>query len=91
LLRDFEKVPQKFAGVESVTLEGANSQVGATRKITWSNKQEVTQRLIELSDLHYRITWETIGANFATDSSAAISTVELTRITETKETLVSWR
>ena len=37
--------------------------VGATRTIKWKSGEEVQQRLLELSDLHFQIVYENIGGN----------------------------
>ena len=91
-MRDFQAVPKHFSGVSEVQLSGdgnANT-VGITRVIKWKSGEEVRQQLLELSDQSWRIVWETVGANHTTDASAAITTVKLYRVTETKETLVEW-
>ena len=90
LLRDFEAVPKVFEGVESVTLDGSPHAVGSTRTIKWKSGEELSQKLLELSDLHFTVSWENALANFPTDSSAQITTVQLHRITETKGTFVRW-
>ncbi len=91
VVRDFTAVPKRFASVETVTLDGPSAfSVGAHRTIKWKSGEEVTQRLLEVSDLHYHIAYETTASNVPGDASAAITTIRLYRISETKQTLVSW-
>jgi hypothetical protein len=91
IVRDFSAVPKRFASVESVALDGPSAfAVGVHRIIKWKSGEEVTQRLLELSDLHYTLSYETTASNVPGDASAAITSIRLHRISETKQTLVSW-
>lgn len=91
VVRDFAAVPTHFSGVKAVELEGGGpTSVGVVRVVKWATGEERRQQLIELSDQYRHITWETVGANHQTESSAQISCIRLFRITETKECLVEW-
>jgi len=92
-VRDFtfpgKLLPSVIASAKIV--QGASAfEVGAVREVKWKSGEVKKQRLIELSDQYRRITWETIEAEPPTETSAAITTVKLVRITETNGTLVEW-
>jgi hypothetical protein len=90
VVRDFSAVPRHFSGVNDVALvgEGNATSVGNIRVVKWRSGEERRHQLIELSDQYRKISWETVGANHQTESSAQQSTIRLFRITETKECLV---
>jgi len=92
-LRDFsfpgKLLPTLIASVKIV--EGHSAfEVGAIREIKWKSGERRKQRLLELSDQFHRMTWETIDAEPPSETSAAITTLRLFRITETNGTLVEW-
>jgi len=96
VLRDFTAPAKLFKTVESVRLEDGASptQVGAVRVVKFAGVGVVKrQQLLELSDLHYRIVWET-SVNATEDNvsevAAHITTVQLYRVTENHSTYVSW-
>jgi len=72
-------------------LDGARpTEVGALRTLKWSEGETVTQRLLELSDLERRVVWETVAAEPSSEVTAAITTLQAHRITESNSTLLSW-
>jgi len=96
VLRDFTAPAKLFKTVESVTMEGgaAPTQVGAVRVVKFVVGGVVKrQQLLELSDLHYRIVWETSApttGDAVSEVAAHITTVQLYRVTENNSTYVSW-
>uniref|UniRef100_A0A6B2LPU6 Bet v I/Major latex protein domain-containing protein n=1 Tax=Arcella intermedia TaxID=1963864 RepID=A0A6B2LPU6_9EUKA len=93
VLRDFTSPAKLFKTVESVKMEGdaASTQVGAVRVVKFANVEVVKrQQLLELSDLHYRIVWETSPTESVSEVAAHITTVQLYRVTENNSTYVSW-
>eukprot|EP01100_Stratorugosa_tubuloviscum_P009326 TRINITY_DN3900_c0_g1_i1.p1 TRINITY_DN3900_c0_g1~~TRINITY_DN3900_c0_g1_i1.p1 ORF type:complete len:147 (-),score=68.04 TRINITY_DN3900_c0_g1_i1:74-514(-) len=91
-LRDFTFPARAIPTIESVIIEDNRdpSAVGATRVIRWKTGESRKQRLIELSDQHYRITWELIESDPIAEASAVITSVKLYRISENNTTLVEW-
>jgi len=92
-LRDFTFPARLLHSViASVHIEEGKSQfeVGAVRDIKWKSGESRKQRLIELSDQFRTIAWETIDADPPSETSAAITSIKLFRITETNGTLVQW-
>ncbi len=71
--------------------DGANPHtVGGFRSMKWKTGESRVDRLLELSDQYRKITWEMIHAEPQAESSAAITTVRLFRITEVNHTLIQW-
>jgi len=92
-LRDFTAPAKLFKTVESVILEGGAhpTQVGAVRVVKFAHVDAVKrQTLLELSDLHYRIVWETSPSEVISEVAAYVTTVQLYRVTENDSTYVSW-
>eukprot|EP01080_Neovahlkampfia_damariscottae_P001886 gene1886-1027_t len=91
-IRDFT-FPEKLLKsiIEGCSMENSASphEVGALRNIKWKTGDERTDRLLCLDDLHYTMIWELVKGEFV-ESSAKISTITCTRITDTNSTLVSW-
>jgi len=97
ILRDFTSAQKLFHTVESVTIEDnlSSTAVGAVRQLKFKNGGVIRrQRLLEVSDVHHRISWEQIPSDKAEGVEsvvqAVLSTVELHRITENNTTYVSW-
>jgi len=65
-------------------------ELGAVREVVWKSGEKKKQRLIELSDQFRRITWETIESDPISETTAAITGVRLTRVTDSSATLVEW-
>ena len=91
-VRDFTFNGKYFSTIESsIVLDGRSSDsVGATRETKWKSGEVQRHRLIELSDQNYRVTWELIDSEPASEVLATITTVSLYRVSETNETLVEW-
>eukprot|EP01123_Difflugia_compressa_P005921 TRINITY_DN18043_c0_g1_i1.p1 TRINITY_DN18043_c0_g1~~TRINITY_DN18043_c0_g1_i1.p1 ORF type:complete len:149 (+),score=25.73 TRINITY_DN18043_c0_g1_i1:44-490(+) len=95
VLRNFTAPAILFKStVKSVELEdnADPSKVGAVRLVRFVGDAVKRQQLLELSDLNYRIVWETsapVGEQIA-DVAATITTVQLYRITDTNQTYISW-
>jgi len=94
VLRDFTAPARLFKTVAGVEIEGGASpfQVGAVRVIKFAIGAVKRQQLLELSDLHYRIVWETSAPHGedVSEVAAHITTVQLYRVTENHSTYVSW-
>jgi len=95
VLRDFTSPGKLFSSVASVEMEdkAAPTTVGAVRKLTFKAGGGRKQRLLELSDLHYRIVWEVVPYDqqeVSSDVAASVTTVQLHRVTENNSTYVSW-
>jgi len=72
-------------------VDGAKAtEVGGIRHLKWADGSSVTQRLLELSDLERKSVWETIAAEPPSEVTAAITTLQAIRITESNSTLLSW-
>jgi len=91
-LRDFTFPGRYFSTIDSCTIDDGlpPTTVGAIRTLIWKSGERRKHRLIELSDLHFRLVWELVEAEPATEVSAHISTLSLYRVTETNQTLVQW-
>jgi len=91
-LRDFTFPGRYFSTIASCTIEDnlPPTAVGAVRTLVWKTGEKRSHRLIELSDQHFRLVWELVEAEPATEVSAHISTLSLYRVTETNQTLVQW-
>eukprot|EP01113_Clastostelium_recurvatum_P023551 TRINITY_DN280_c0_g1_i1.p1 TRINITY_DN280_c0_g1~~TRINITY_DN280_c0_g1_i1.p1 ORF type:complete len:168 (-),score=48.76 TRINITY_DN280_c0_g1_i1:87-536(-) len=91
-LREFTFPSKLISTIESAEIEGGVSPVslGATRVLKWKTGESRHQRLIELSDQHYRSAWELVAADPPTEVTGAITTLTLHRITENNHTLVRW-
>eukprot|EP00005_Dracoamoeba_jomungandri_P001058 CAMPEP_0174257002 /NCGR_PEP_ID=MMETSP0439-20130205/6178_1 /TAXON_ID=0 /ORGANISM="Stereomyxa ramosa, Strain Chinc5" /LENGTH=144 /DNA_ID=CAMNT_0015339883 /DNA_START=33 /DNA_END=467 /DNA_ORIENTATION=+ len=91
-IRAFDSIADLIDPIASAEMldGGAPTEVGACRKLTWKSGETRTQRLLELSDINRRCVWETILAEPESEVTAAISTLEATRITEDNSTLLTW-
>jgi len=91
-LRDFTFPGKYFSTIKSANIEEnlPPTTVGAIRNLVWKTGEIRKHRLIELSDQHYRLVWELVEAEPATEVSAHITTLSLFRVTETNHTLVQW-
>eukprot|EP00003_Mantamonas_plastica_P012974 TRINITY_DN22953_c0_g1_i1.p1 TRINITY_DN22953_c0_g1~~TRINITY_DN22953_c0_g1_i1.p1 ORF type:complete len:152 (-),score=38.35 TRINITY_DN22953_c0_g1_i1:37-492(-) len=92
-LRKFTFPGDLISTVDTCTMEdgAGKTEVGAIRTLGWKESGATrSQRLIELSDQHYRSSWELVAAEPVVEVSAVITTLSLYRVTETNETLVEW-
>ena len=91
-VRSFDFPSKLLSSVKSCELlDGAGAtSVGAVRKLTWEHGEWKQQRLLELSDLHYTVSWELVASEPASETTATISTIRLARITEDNTTLLTW-
>jgi len=91
-LRDFTFPARYFATINEASIDDGlpPTAVGAVRTLVWKTGETRKHRLIELSDQHFRLVWELVEAEPATEVSAHITTLSLHRVTETNHTLVQW-
>jgi len=91
-LRDFTFNAKYFSTIESATIQDGRSadSVSAIRETKWKTGESQQHRLIELSDQHYRLAYELVGAEPQAENLATITTITLHRVTETNATLVEW-
>jgi len=92
LLRDFSFPSKVFTSIASLNInDGAHgTEVGATRVITWQGGAWRAQRLLALSDLAREATWETVAAEPPLVTTAILTTIRLTRISQTNQCLLTW-
>jgi carbon monoxide dehydrogenase subunit G len=91
-LRDFTFPAKLIKDVESVTIDEnlPPTTVGAIRTMKWKNGATRKHRLLALDDQFYRVTWELVESDHDLEVSSQISTIKLTSITDTNETVVTW-
>eukprot|EP01115_Flamella_aegyptia_P014822 TRINITY_DN86_c0_g1_i1.p1 TRINITY_DN86_c0_g1~~TRINITY_DN86_c0_g1_i1.p1 ORF type:complete len:146 (+),score=45.14 TRINITY_DN86_c0_g1_i1:299-736(+) len=91
-LRDFTFPGKLISTISECKIEDNKhpDQIGAVRLMKWKSGESRRDRLIELSDQHYRIVWEMVDSEPVAELTAAITTVRLIRITEGNQTLVEW-
>eukprot|EP01132_Coremiostelium_polycephalum_P001226 gene1226-1549_t len=92
VLREFTFPAKVISTIDSVVMENndAPTTVGAVRTLKWKTGEIRKSRLLEVSDLRYTVSWELIESVPETEVTASISTIKLTRISESNHTLVSW-
>ncbi|KNC51903.1 uncharacterized protein AMSG_08003 [Thecamonas trahens ATCC 50062] len=92
VFRDFLFPGRLISTIEACELvegDGATC-VGAERVIRWKTGEERRHRLLELSDEHYSISWNLVGANHPTETMSVLSHIRCFPITEDNTTLVEW-
>jgi hypothetical protein len=92
-LRDFTFIGSTFHEIESSSIleEGRPADsVGSTRVTKWKTGETRHHRLLELSDLHYRLAFELTFSDPPSEVTATITTISCYRVSENNHTLVEW-
>eukprot|EP00178_Gracilaria_changii_P017043 TRINITY_DN48748_c0_g1_i1.p2 TRINITY_DN48748_c0_g1~~TRINITY_DN48748_c0_g1_i1.p2 ORF type:complete len:149 (+),score=25.73 TRINITY_DN48748_c0_g1_i1:51-497(+) len=93
-LREFTFPAKLLGDVTSCEMKdnASSTSVGGVRVTKWKTGEERQDRLLEVSDLERRISWELVSTNLehGHEVTAQISTIKLYRISENDQTLVEW-
>jgi hypothetical protein len=86
---DFSKLTPGL--VRSSVVNGTSAdQVGSSRVITYKSGDVWTVKVVELSDLEHKISWETVTAEPAVSFSSRIDTIQLRRVSDSSSTFIEW-
>lgn len=66
------------------------TSVGSLRRVEYKDKAEFVFRVVEVSDVHRRVSYELIHTDTTVNVTAVLHTIQLYDVTETSETLVNW-
>lgn len=64
--------------------------LGSLRRVVYKDGAEFVFRLVELSDIQHTVSYELIETDSTVNVSGVLHTIQLTEITETAETFISW-
>lgn len=64
--------------------------LGSLRRVVYKDGAEFVFRLVELSDIQHTVSYELIETDATVNVSGVLHTIQLTEITETAETFISW-
>jgi len=64
--------------------------IGSLRRVIYKDGAEFVFRVVELSDIQHSVSYELIETDATVNVSGVLHTIQLTDITETGETFISW-
>ncbi len=66
------------------------TSVGSLRRVEYKDKAEFVFRVVEVSDVHRRVSYELIHTDTTVNVTAVLHTIQLFDITESGQTMVNW-